>query len=148
MPQVWILTNGSDKQLGSYKSAVDIYTELQQVIGSEVALIQEEDLFQRTSTEKGLGLYLGEDELEIPKIVFIRISSEFLDPNFTHGLVTHLESMGVLVMNNSKAISTATNKALTYQILSKHGNTYHYFHNQTIIISSGAYPRVDHILSV
>ena len=121
MPQVWILTNGSDKQLGSYKSAVDIFTELQQVIGSEVALIQEEDLFQRTSTEKGLGLYLGDEELEIPKIVFIRISSEFLDPNFTHGLVTHLETMGVLVMNNSKAISTATNKALTYQILSKHG---------------------------
>ena len=121
MPQVWVLTNGSDKQLGSYKSAVDIFSELQLVLGNEVALIQEEELFQRTSTEKGLGLFVGEEELETPKIVFIRISSEFLDPNFTHGLVTHLESMGVLVMNSSKAISIATNKALTYQILSKHG---------------------------
>lgn len=148
MPQVWVLTNGSDKQLGSYKSAVDIFTELQQVIGSEVALIQEEDLFQRTSTEKGLGLYLGEEELEIPKIVFIRISSEFLDPNFTHGLVTHLESMGVLVMNNSKAISIATNKALTYQILSKHGNIFIIQIIKSKYVSSHPDPRVCDLFSV
>ena len=121
MPLVWILTDGSDKQQKTYKSAVEIYNELLLVLGKEVALVCEEELLQRASAESGLGLYIGDRALEIPKLVFLRIKPDSVNPCFTLPLIQHLERMGVHVINNSAAISLATNKALTYQELCKNG---------------------------
>jgi RimK family alpha-L-glutamate ligase len=62
---------------------------------------------------------MGDIELEVPKVVFVRISSEILDTFFTYGLMMHLEAMGVVVMNSAASTILATNKALTYQRLAK-----------------------------
>lgn len=126
MPRVWILTNGSKPLERTYRSAMDLYSELVPALGEEVLLIHEEEILQRSCCEQGLALFKGDEELAIPQLVFVRIGSDIMNPNFTDTLLLHLEKMKVCLINSYHAIQLATNKALTYQILSTHGNLSHH----------------------
>ena len=123
MPLVWILTNGSKPHERSYRSAVDLHAELVPHLGEDVLLVHEEDIMQRSCCERGLALFRGEQELPIPQLVFVRIGSDVMDPNFTYTLLIHLEKMKVRLINSYEATQLATNKALTYQILSSNGES-------------------------
>ena len=121
MPRVWILTNGSKPLERTYQSAMELHAELFPILREDVMLIHEEEIMQRSCCERGLALFKGDEELAIPQLVFVRIGSDVMNPNFTDTLLIHLEKMKVCLINSYAAIQLATNKALTYQLLCSHG---------------------------
>ena len=119
MVSIWLLTHRSHPQ--TLQSVMKIMNRFYEKEFTDVQVVYEEDTIMEMGID-GLQLYINGNKLvDVPKIVFVRIDSSFMDINYQVTLLKHLKLMGAEIVNDISCIENAINKVLQFQVLAKYG---------------------------